>query len=119
MSKKITKNDNYLELIPVRNKKFNFKTSDQGMVSIIIERDGILDKVVRLFAKTPKEMVIDLDEIGSFVWLNIDGSKNIEAISQIVETEFGEKIQPLIQRFGKYINLLRNNDFITLEKVSG
>lgn len=118
MSKKITKKDNYLELIPVKNDKFNSRISEESIVSIIIKRDGFVDKLVRPFAKTPKEMVIDLDRIGSFIWNTIDGKKDIEEISRLVENHFGEEIQPLIQRLGKYINLLRNNSFITLEKVS-
>ncbi len=117
MKRKIKKDDNFLELVPVIKKSQEWKLNEEGLVQIIIPRDGILDRIVRKFVKTPKVMKIDLDELGSFVWKLIDGKRNIEEIGQIVESEFGEKVEPLYDRLGTYINILRNNKFITLEKV--
>ncbi len=118
MSKKIKKDDNFLELIPFKNKDQKWELNDQGFVQIIIPREGMLDKVVRVFFKTPKVMRIDLDAQGSCVWKAIDGEKNIQDIGSILENEFGKDAEPLYERLGTYINILRNNKFITLEKVS-
>lgn len=115
MNKKIRKNDNFLELIPVKNSSQKWIINDKQLVRIIIPRDGILDKIVRVFFKTPKEMKIDLDELGSIVWLAIDGKRNIRDIACIVKEKCGEKAEPLYERLGTYINILRNNKFITLE----
>ncbi|SHJ78214.1 PqqD family protein [Tepidibacter formicigenes] len=118
MSKKIKKNDNFLELVPFKNKNQKWKLNDQGLVQIIIPREGILDKIVRVFFKTPKVMKIDLDLQGSCVWKAIDGERNIEEIGNILKNEFGKNAEPIYERLGTYINILRNNKFITLEKVS-
>ncbi|QXM05232.1 PqqD family protein [Crassaminicella indica] len=118
MGRKIKKNDNYLELVPSKNKNQKWKINDDGFVQLIIPREGFLDKIVRFFFKTPKVMRIDLDAHGSCVWKAIDGNRNIEQIGEIIKREFGEEAEPLYERLGTYINILRNNKFITLEKVS-
>lgn len=115
MSKKIKKSDNFLDLVPVKNESQQWQYNDNNMVQIIIPRDGILDKIVRFIFKTPKVMKIDLDELGTIVWTSIDGNKTVEEIGKIVKLKFGEKAEPLYQRLGTYINILRNNKFITLE----
>ncbi|MDK2919061.1 MAG: hypothetical protein PWQ37_1794 [Candidatus Petromonas sp.] len=117
MAKKIKKDDNFLELVPVKKESQEWKINEEGLVQIIIPRDGVLDKIVRVFFKTPKVMKIDLDELGSFVWESIDGKKNVREIAQLIKDEFGEKAEPLYERLGTYINILRNNKFITLKKV--
>ncbi len=118
MNKKINKNDNFLELVPKKTEKYEWEMSEDGLVRIIIPREGLLDKAVRIFFKTPKVMKIDLDSYGSFIWNNIDGSKNIEEIANILSRKFGKDVEPLYDRIGTYINILRNNKFITVEKVS-
>jgi len=117
MGRKIKKDDNFLELIPVKDGSQSWEVNQEGLVQIIIPRDGILDKIVRIFFKTPEVMRIDLDLMGSNVWNAIDGKRNIKEIAEILRDKFGEKAEPLYERLGTYINILRNNKFITLEKV--
>ncbi|MCT4509336.1 MAG: PqqD family protein [Tepidibacter sp.] len=117
MSNKIKKDDNFLELVPKKTQEYEWKEKDNGLVQIIIPRQGILDKIVRFFFKTPKDMKIDLDENGSCVWKLIDGKNNVEEIGRNLKDEFGKKAEPVYERLGTYINILRNNNFITLEKV--
>ncbi|CAH2214763.1 PqqD family protein [Tepidibacter aestuarii] len=118
MGNKIKKDDNFLELVPKKTCGYKWKINENGFVQIIIPREGRLDKIVRFFFKTPKEMKIDLDEQGSCVWKLIDGENNIEDIGSNLKDEFGKKAEPIYERLGTYINILRNNDFIKLEKVS-
>lgn len=117
MGRKIEKDDNFLELIPVRNELQDWEVNEEGLVQIIIPREGILDKVVRVFFKTPKVMRIDLDLMGSSVWNAIDGKRDVKEIAGILRDKFGKEAEPLYERLGTYINILRNNKFITLEKV--
>jgi len=114
---KLQKDDNFLEFIPKRNEKFDFEILDNGIVKIIIDRNTILDKVVRFIFKTPDKFELELDEIGSFIWKNIDGMKTIEEISNLLKNEFDKKVEPLYQRLSEYIVILRNNKFIELEKI--
>lgn len=116
MSSKINKDDNFLDLIPVRTGSQDWETDENGMVQIIIPRDKVLDKMVRVFFKTPKTMTISLDAHGSAVWTAIDGQNTVYDIGSILEERFGDDAQPLYERLSKYINILRNNKFISLKK---
>ncbi len=116
MSKKVKKDDNYLELVPVIKKDQDWIEESQGLVKIIVPRDGILEKILRPFLKTPRTMKIDLDSLGSCVWKAIDGKRTVEEIGMIVKEEFGEDAEPLYERLATYINILRNNKLVTIDK---
>lgn len=117
MGNKIDKSDNFLELIPIRSDKVTWEIDDEFLVQIIVPREGKLDKIVRAFFKTPKVMRIDLDGQGSCVWNSIDGKRTVDEIGIILKEKFGKEAEPLYQRLGTYINILRNNKFINLEKA--
>ena len=61
-----------------------------------------------------KEFRINLDEIGSFVWQNIDGTSTIGEIALKMESTFGEKVAPVNDRLGQFIQSLYQNQFIRL-----
>ena len=71
---------------------------------------------MRVIFKTPKTMKIDLDKLGSCVWKSIDGKRSVLEIGDIIRTEFGEDAEPIYERLATYINILRNNKFVTLAK---
>ncbi|MGF7060699.1 PqqD family protein [Brassicibacter mesophilus] len=108
------KNKNFLEMVPRRVEKVKWIVLDNGKVQIVIDRNGFFDKLVRFFAKTPEVMRIDLDEYGSYVWKAIDGEKTTYEICEILKSEFGKDVEPLYERFGTYINILKNNKFIEI-----
>jgi len=116
---KIRKEDNYLDLIPYHNRSLGWTLKDDGCVQILIPRMGITDRIVRLFKKTPEQMHVDLDEIGSTVWKLMDKSRSIGDICDIMNEQYGDAVHPVYERLGTYINILRNNKFIELEKNQG
>lgn len=113
---KIKKNDNLLALIPVMNSELKWRINEEGNVQMVIPRTKMLDTIVRKFIKTPETMVIDLDEMGSFIWNQIDGKKSVGEIAIHLKEEFGEMVEPLYERLGIYLNILRNNKWIELNK---
>lgn len=115
MGKKLKKDDNFLDLIPVIEENQEW-IEENGLVQIIVPRNGILEKLARPVLKIPKSMKIDLDKLGSCVWKSIDGKLTVEDIGKIVKNEFGEDAEPVYERLATYINILRNNKFIILEK---
>ena len=58
---------------------------------------------------------VNLDKIGSFVWMNIDGKVNFGDIAEKMRKEFGESVEPVDDRLGQFINSLRKYDFITFK----
>ncbi|MFV9511780.1 PqqD family protein [Tepidibacillus sp. LV47] len=116
MAKKISRKDNILELVPKKTSKYESIITEDGVVQIIIPRNRLLDRIVRMFKNTPKVMRIDLDKIGTYIWKQIDGKRDIQEIGRLLKLEFGDEIEPLYERLITYMNILRNNKFIILEK---
>ena len=109
------KQKNFLKLIPKKNESINYKIDEDGKVNIIIKRDGLLDRIVRKFLNTPKKRVVELDDLGSFVWKKIDGKSSFGDISEKLLEKFGDKSKPLYKRLATYTKILKNNDFIIIE----
>ena len=103
---------NILDFVPVKNEKFEWLTTENGLVQIIIQRNGILDRIIRIFKKTPLTFRTDLDEYGTFVWLHIDGKRDIYEIGKLMSTNFDEDTEQTYIRIGQFMNLLKNNNFI-------
>ena len=59
---------------------------------------------------------VNLDEIGSFFWLNCDGTRTVKDIAELHKKRFGEKVEPLYERITQFISSLEKNRFISLEK---
>lgn len=106
---------NYLDYIPVKNPKFNWRDTDDGFVVVEVIREGIFDKLVQKVFKVPKKSEIQLDERGSFVWKSIDDSKDLGQIADEVRRKFDDNEEVMYQRLIKFINILKENKFITLK----
>lgn len=111
--KKVKESENFLDLVIIRNKKYSWYELDNNIVQIQVQRNTMLDKVVRKFFKTPEIMKIDLDKYGSFIWKEIDGINDVGSIAEKFSDNFGEEVEPLYERLIHYVNILKNNDFIT------
>lgn len=107
--------DHYLRLIPKIKEGQQWEIDDQGLVALIIHRNNVLDRLVRLFIKTPEVMRIHLDRLGSRVWQFIDGNRSVMEIGLLIEKEFADNAQPLYERLFTFLVILKNNGFICLE----
>ncbi|SER82181.1 PqqD family protein [Lachnobacterium bovis] len=120
MFKKNKTSLNYVDYTPSHNPKYKWDTkqadNNTTIVTIYIERNTLSDKFAQKYFKKPKVTKVDLDKFGSFVWLKINGEKTIFQIGQEIKTEYGESVEPLYERLATFIEILRKNQFITLEK---
>lgn len=112
MRKKNRNEENYLEKIPVRSEGIDWKTDDNGLVTLEVHNKGAMNRFAQIFFKKPKISYIHLDKNGSFVWPLINGEKNIIEIGKEVEVHFGEEANPLYERLAKFFRILENNNFI-------
>ena len=110
------KDQNYLEKVPARNPEFAWKEDDQGMVTVDMVHKGIFDRLAQKLWVTPKVSHVKLDRFGSFVWKQMDGSRNIIDIGTLVREEFGEQAEPLYERLAKFVKMLRDNRFVIFSK---
>jgi hypothetical protein len=109
------KDHEFLSFVPRIKVNQQWSIGRDGLVQIIVPRDRLLDRAVRLFRKTPKTIMIHLDPQGSFVWNAIDGKRCILDIGMMLEAEFGEKAKPVYERLTTYLRILKNNRFISLD----
>lgn len=107
--------ENYLEKIPVKAQSVGFSVDEKNLVTLELENKGIFNKIAQKLFKKPKVSYIHLDENGSFVWLAIDGEKNILKIGEEVKTHFGEKADPLYERLAQFLKTLEAYRFIDLK----
>ena len=70
-------NVNYLDLVPQINEGLNWNKDENGIVTLEIENTGLFNRIAQKIFKKPKISYVHLDELGSFVWLLIDGKTNI------------------------------------------
>jgi hypothetical protein len=104
---------NKLLLIPAKNKEKISESVSGGMVEIIIPRDKLLHRIIRIIRNTPEVMRIRLDDRGSYVWQMIDGYRTVEEIGGLLNEKFGERAAPIYERLWVFLRILSNNGFIT------
>lgn len=109
------KNVNYLTLIPQIPSELRWTNDENNIVTLEIDNKGIFNKIAQLIFKKPKISYIHLDELGSFVWQQIDGKRNVDDISVLVKERFGETAEPLYQKLVKYLEILKSYHFIILK----
>ncbi|PID62121.1 MAG: PqqD family protein [Ignavibacteriae bacterium] len=104
--------DNFQNYLPVRNCEYEINNE---LVTVLFQKEqkGFIEK--KLFPKLkPKTNKIDLDEIGSFIWLRIDGENNISEITKIAEEHFQDKISPAKERVELFFQQMFRNKLISL-----
>lgn len=108
--------DNYLEYIPIKNPKIEWKVLQNGHIQIVKEHKGIFFWITQKLMKKPKISYIEMEEFGSFIWQTIDGKKTVFMISEEVHKKFGKKAEPLVTRLAKYLNILYEHRFILYDR---
>ncbi|GAA0736399.1 PqqD family protein [Clostridium oceanicum] len=112
--KRANRKKNVLLMTPKRRKNIEWEKNDE-IITLIIKREKVIDTIMNKMFKTPKTIRIELDNIGSFVWENCDGEKNVNDISKTMKSHFGNKVDPVIERLVTYIRTLKNNKFIEIQ----
>lgn len=115
MSKK-SKQENYLENIPAHKHDIGWSKDENDIVTLEMKNRGLANVLAQKLLKKPKVSYIHLEEFGSFVWLQIDGKRDILTIGKMVKERFGEKAEPIYERLAQYINTLQSNGFVTIVK---
>ncbi len=118
LAKKKLKDVSLLELTPLR--KYDYRINDKGLVDILLPRfkNKWLQKL--LLKKRSPYFILHLDEIGTTVWLAIDGQNNVQQLCDILKNKYNEKLMSVEERTAKFIITLYQNgylDFVELRKI--
>lgn len=108
---------NLLELTPTRNVSWE-PAEDQRVVLLIpkFKSRFTVKYFEPLLAK--KHFRLKLDAYGSFVWNRIDGNTTVMSIADSMKTHFGDAVDPVYERVGKFIHMLQREKFISLKQTS-
>ena len=112
MKKKTARSENYLLRIPVHPEGLSWSTDEDGLVTLAIENTGLMNRITQKLLHKPRTSYIHLDKTGSFTWRQVDGLKDIAALGELVEAEFGEEAHPLYERLATYFQVLDSYHFI-------
>lgn len=114
MKNKEKKEDNFLLCIPsIKHNEYEVRN---GKVYLIFKHNGVLKKVVRVFSKIPQKSDLQLDGIGSFIWLNIDNKRNVYELGKNLQERFGGKCDPLYERLTLYLRYLYRKGWISINR---
>ncbi|MGN0707932.1 MAG: PqqD family protein [Faecalibacterium sp.] len=109
--------DNFLGYCPVRSPANTWDVNDAGIVTVHLVHRGFYAAIAQKLFHRPRVSHIELDELGSFVFLQIDGQRTVEQIARQVREQFGETAEPLYERLIQYLSILRNNRFIYYQGI--
>ena len=102
---------NFMDYVPRRNRNYQYEVDKDGKVTILVKWTGPYHKIATVLFKKPEVSRIDLDEIGSWVWLAIDGHKTVYDLSKEFKAAFPDEEKP-VARLAQFLKILRNNKFI-------
>lgn len=105
------KNINLLDLIPVRNIKW--EKEEEGRIVLLKPKlkNSFFAKHLLPCLKNPYYK-IRLDSIGSFIWEKCDGSSTVKELAEDLKSNFGNNVEPLYNRLSLFLQSLEKNRFI-------
>jgi hypothetical protein len=106
-----SKEINFTDLTPVR--KFEHEIDSKGLAHILVPKytDPILGRFLQPRLRD-KYIKADLDEIGTALWLFIDGKIKVHDLVWKMKDKFGEQIDPAYERVTLFLQQLHKNKFI-------
>lgn len=117
--RKILKHTNALDLIPIR--LMNYEQGEAGGIHILLPRFKRTWLAHFLSSLNKKKFIrIKLDLFGSATWLLIDGEKTVREISDTLEKEYPEKLEPpdeTPERVNKFMSVLYQQRFISFRQL--
>ena len=116
MKRKDRKKINFLKLIPEKN--LDYTEEEDGKITLILEKtkNPLLKSIIKFFNRS-QHFYIHLDKIGSFVWKQIDGVKDNEAILEKMNSVLGED-ESYIQRLRYFLRELEKSKFIRYKNLN-
>jgi hypothetical protein len=98
-------NEDVLKIIYKISEKLEYEVDKDNIVTIIEKQDYKVQKFFRkLKFRIPEDKKISLDEYGSWIFLQIDGKKNVKDIGESLEVKYGDKVHPLYERLLLFLN---------------
>ncbi|ROL58718.1 PqqD family protein [Bacteroidetes/Chlorobi group bacterium MS-B_bin-24] len=111
------KNLNYLEMHPFR--LYEHILLEENLVDVLVPR--FTSKLAKklILPKLPNPYIrANLDELGSFLWLNIDGETKVSELINKMKEKFAEKVEPATERVLLFLTQLYKAGFIDFYELN-
>ncbi|KAA8675213.1 PqqD family peptide modification chaperone [Clostridium sp. HV4-5-A1G] len=87
-----------------------YEVDKEGIVTIFEKQDHRIQKFFRkLEFRIPEYKKITMDKYGSYVFLQIDGTRTVKDIGKNLEVKYGDKVYPLYERLLLFLNHIEVN----------
>jgi hypothetical protein len=119
--RKILKKANYLDLTPLRQMEFEIR--EDGKVDILLPRfkHPLWKRMLQPHWK--QEFIrIHLDEMGSAIWIQVDGTIKVNELCSRIQAAHPEKLHPpeeTEKRVTQFLSLLYQQRYITFREITG
>ncbi len=103
---------NLLQMIPRRDREWS--VGEDGRVRILAPRFGprrLGRRVASLIGRP--HIPVRLDDVGSVVWQDCDGTSTVGQIARRLEGTFGDAVAPVNDRLARFFAELERSRFIT------
>ncbi len=98
-------NEDILNIVFKISENIEYEVNENGIVTVIEKQDHQIQNLFRkLKFNIPEYKKIELDEYASTVFLEIDGTKTVNELGNILQIKFGEKVNPLYERLLVFLN---------------
>ena len=105
--------DEFLIFVPKRS-EHEWSVNKEGLVEIKIQKfKSNFGKSFCKVIKKDENFTANMDRLGSFVWKNCDGRKNVKEILKLLEKEF-PKEENLDQRLILFLQQMHSLNYINL-----
>ena len=105
---------NYFEQIPIRSQVRPWTEDESGMVVIDVENKGLANRIAQRFFHKPKVSHISLDQYGTVVWKQMDGTHSVNDIIEMMKKEFPDEKDRMLDRVVTFLATLQAHEFILM-----
>lgn len=102
---------NLLDMVPVQTVEWVRKSDNTITLKKLKTRNRLMQFLIQRMGRS-LEFKIHLDDYGSLVWENCDGSKTVHEIGERLKETHGEKIEPVYERLAAFMRILAAQKFI-------
>ena len=103
------KGENLLDLKPMRTRKWK---RGERVTILVPKTKTVLGKHFCDALGIKPTYKVNLDEYGSAIWKMCDGKTTVREMGKRLKKEFGERIEPVYDRLGTFIRIMRNEELI-------
>jgi hypothetical protein len=111
---KVLPEDNFLRYIPER-KHVDYEIRNDRVL-LRFHHDRPAERFARWLVKKPDRSDLELDDLGSCVWLAMDGRRSVHDLATLLERQFGNRADQAQGRLVVFLRYLNKKGWITFKR---